>query len=345
MKKILICGMGAIGHSIAATIKADQIDVLVSKKREMDVVYSEQLQMGNKINQVFTYETIGEINYDMVILTLPYRFKIAVMSKLLPKISKRTTIVIVPANQGILSYLPAEIYEYKLVLFERVPHISRVKEYGKLVNIYGTKSKMNLSLLNGASQNEVVETFCCLEEVIIHENAIDISLITSNAVIHSARIYNLFKNDDNFAKDVRFYFDWTDTDSELFIELETEILQLIKVIENKVGIEIDYYDMLTHFGVDVKNPKSNELTANIQNDESFKPIIFRAENKSDLAQNRYVVDDMLIGIDFYLALAEKYQVELPTFMKLNDWARKLVETTNPEIIEELKTYKLDVAMM
>ncbi len=345
MRKILICGMGAIGHSIAATIKADQIDVLVSNEREMDFVYSEQLQMGNKINQVFTYETIGEIDYDMMILTLPYRFKISVMNELLPKITKQTTIVIVPANQGILSYLPAAINNYKLVLFERVPHISRIKEYGKLVNIYGTKSKMNLALVNGASEKEIIETFCCLEEVIIHENAIDISLITSNAVIHSARIYNLFKNEGNYAKDIRFYFDWTDADSELFIKLETEILQLVKVIECKLQIQIDYYDMLTHFGVDVNKPSAKNLTINIQNDEAFKPIVFRAENAKDLAQNRYVVDDMLIGIDFYLALAKKYQVELPTFMKLNKWARGLVETTNPEIIAELNTYQLNVEKM
>ncbi len=345
MRKILICGMGAIGHSIAATIKADQIDVLVSNKKEMDFVYSEQLQMGNNINEVFTYETIGEIDYDMMILTLPYRFKIAVMNKILPKISKQTTIVIVPANQGILSYLPTEIYNYKLVLFERVPHISRVKEYGKSVNIYGTKSKMNLALVNGANHKEIIETFCCLEEVIIHENAMDISLITSNAVIHSARIYNLFKDESNFAKNIRFYFDWTDADSELFIKLETEVLQLIKVIENKTKEKIDYYDMLTHFGVDKNNPNASELTKNIQNDEAFKPIVFRAENPNDLAQNRYVVDDMLIGIDFYLALAKKYQVELSSFMKVNQWAKKLVESTNPEIIKELKTYKLNVEKM
>ncbi len=38
--KVLIVGMGAIGHSIAATIKASEIDVLVSKEVEIDTISS-----------------------------------------------------------------------------------------------------------------------------------------------------------------------------------------------------------------------------------------------------------------------------------------------------------------
>lgn len=342
MKRVLVCGLGAIGHSIVATLNCEQIDVLISKEVEMEEIYSKQLNLGNKINNVYTYQSIEKIDHDMLIITLPYRFKISAMEKIVKMISANTTIVIVPANQGILSYLPVEIHQHPLVLFERVPHISRVGEYGKTVNIYGTKEDMHMSFLNDAKIEKIKDAFPLLNELIIHNNSLDISLITSNAVIHSARIYELFKLNNNYDNDLLFYREWTNQASEIFIKLEEEVLNLIIEIENQKNIKIDYYDMLTHFGVDVKSPNNELLTYNIQNDEAFKPIRFYVENQKQLAENRYVVDDMVIGIRFYLTLAEKYKVKMPVFEELHSWACNLVKINQPDIYNEVNNYQPDV---
>ncbi len=344
MKKVMICGLGAVGHSIAATINAEQIDVLISKEQEIKEIYTKQLGLGNKIDNVYTYETIDQIDHDVLIITLPYRFKITVSQMILPKVSAETTIIIIPANQGILSYFPKEIQKHPLVLFERVPHISRVDEYGKTVNVFGTKEIMNISFVNGADKNKVAELFPLVKEMIIHDNQMDISLITSNAVIHSCRVYELYEENNNYDKTIRFYYDWTDRSSELYIKLEQEVFNLIDEIEMANQTSINYYDMLTHFGVDKNNPTCHALTTKIQNNKSFQPITFYAKDKAELAENRYVVDDMIIGMRLYLELGKKYNVAMPTFKLLFEWACKLVADNQPEIYAEVIEWVPDTDM-
>ncbi len=344
MKKVMICGLGAVGHSIAATINAQQIDVLISKEHEVKEIHAKQLGLGNKIDNVYTYETIEKIDHDVLIISLPYRFKITVSKEILSKVSEKTTIIIIPANQGILSYFPKEIKKYPLVLFERVPHISRVDEYGKTVNVFGTKEVMNISFVNGADKDKVAKLFPLVKEMIVHDNQMDISLITSNAVIHSCRVYELYEENDNYDQTVRFYYDWTDRSSELYIKLEQEVFNLIDEIEKVNQMKLDYYDMLTHFGVDKNNPTSQALTTKIVNNKSFQPITFYAKDSADLAQNRYVVDDMVIGMRLYLKLGEKYNVKMPTFELLFDWACKLVAESQPEIYAEVIEWIPDTDM-
>lgn len=338
--KVLILGMGAIGHSVAATINASEIDVLISKKVEMDEISSIDGKHKNKINQVYTYETIQQIDHDYLIVTLPYRYKITRMEEIKHLISKNTTIVYMPGNQGISCFMPQELNDNPIVLFERVIHISRTAEYAKTVNIKGTKANMHIAYSNNVKVDEFESLFPLVTNFISDHNLVDIAMVSSNSVIHNPRSYRAFKHENLFNQEFMFYETWTNKDSQLFIDLEKEVFAIIAAFEKKTARKINYYDMFTHFRVDPINPSVDELTENISKAPAFQGISFFAANEQELAMNRYIVDDMVIALNFYQELAKKLGVETPTMKKMYEYGVELINKVEENYIEKI-TYKID----
>lgn len=334
--KVLIMGMGAIGHSIAASINCDHIDVLVSSDIQIDSIESTDGKFKNKINQVFTYDNIETIDHDYLFVTLPYQYKIERMEQIKSLISPNTTIVYMPGNQGILAYMPSELAKHKTILFERVIHISRVEEYGKSVNIYGTKNNMHIYTSADVNNAEFETLFPHVDNLMYHEHSLDIVMISSNAVIHNPRTYRAFFKENMIGEEFFFYTTWTDEDSETFIKMEQEIMAINSAIEKERDITIDFYSMFDHFGTSNENPVASELTHNISTAPSFQAIKFYAETRKDLAKNRYIVDDMVIGLHFYIELAKRFNVETPMLKAMYDNGKAFVETL-PE--EERPTYE------
>ncbi len=332
--KVLVMGLGAIGHTIAATIKASQIDVLVSKSTDISVISSTDGKYENKINNVYTYEELTVIDYDYLIVTLPYQYKINRLNEVLPRVSKQTTIVFIPGNQGILSYMPEEIYQHEIVLFERVIHIARTEEYGSSVRITGTKKKMHVAYSKGVNKKEFEGLFPQVTNFISDHHLIDISMVSSNAVIHNPRTYRAFKNEKLFGQEFYFYKTWTDEDSKLFIELEKEVMAINQAIEKKESFKIKYYSMFEHFDIDEKSPDATELTKKITTNKAFETITFFAANESELAMNRYVVDDMVIALNFYRELAKKYAVDTPLMDYMFAYGDKLLNTIEKDLAQK-----------
>lgn len=332
MKKVLVMGMGAIGHTIVTSLddtKA-QIDVVTSTPVEIDTIKN-NLGDESKVTNVVTYEMLLEnCDYDIIFLTLPYRHKITRMKQLKDVIKPHTTIVLLPANQGAVNYLPKSIQENNpIILSERVPQISRIDEKYKSVNVYGTRRDLMMVGKNGANPLILSELIPYMDQLQILNNEFEISLISSNAVLHTSRVYNVYANKtENYGKEFGFYTEWTEDDGQLLIEMEQEVIELKEKIEAAENVDIYLYDLFKHFNIE-------PLTAavakeRIGNYEALSKIRFYAEDEADLMTNRYVVDDAVLGIHYYLELGKKYNVEMPKMEMIYQWA---VDFVKPHVDE------------
>lgn len=332
MKKVLVMGMGAIGHTIVTSLddRKVQIDIATSEHVEVDYIEN-NLGDRSKVSNVVTYEQLEQkCDYDMIFLTLPYRHKINRMKQLENSINKDAVIVLLPANQGAVNYLPKSIQENNpIILAERVPQISRINEKYKSVNVYGTRRDLRMVGKNGADPLQLSEIIDYMDQLQILDNEYEISLISSNAVVHTSRIYNVYANKtENYGKEFGFYTEWTVEDGKLLIEMENEILQVKAKIEEIEGITIDLFDLFKYFDI---NPQTPEIAKErVSNFKPLSKIRFYAADEQDLMQNRYVVDDAILGINYYLQLAEKYDVQMPKMKMVFDWA---VDFVKPEVAE------------
>lgn len=333
MKKILVMGMGAIGHTIVTSLDDSkvQIDIATSEFVHVDRIEN-NLGDSSKVSNVVTYQQLEEnCDYDIIFLTLPYRHKISRMKQLEKSISRDTTIVLLPANQGALNYLPKSIQAHNpIILSERVPQISRIDEKYKRVNVYGTRRDLMMVGKNGADPLILSEIIPYMDSLQILNNEFEISLISSNAVLHTSRVYNLYANKtENYGKEFGFYTEWTEEDGKLLIEMEDEVIELKHKIEAEHGIDIYLYDLFQHFDI---NPKTPEVAKErIANYEALSKIRFFAADEADLMCNRYVVDDAVLGIHYYLELAKKYGVKMPKLQMIYDWAVDFVKPYVSEV--------------
>lgn len=333
MKNILVMGMGAIGHTIVTSLDDSKVTIDIATSEPMAVDYIENnLGDKSKVTNVVSYEQLQQAcDYDIIFLTLPYRHKISRIKQLENSIKRSTTIVLLPANQGAVNYLPKSIQENNpIILSERVPQISRIDQKYKSVNVYGTRRDLMMVGKNGADPMLLSEIIPYMDQLQILNNEFEISLISSNAVLHTSRVYNLYANrNDNYGKEFGFYTEWTERDGQLLIDMEDEVINLKTKIEEVEGIEIYLYDLFKHFDINPKTAK--KAKERVSTYQALSKIRFYAADEADLMQNRYVVDDAVLGIHYYLELAKKYQVEMPHLQMIYDWAVDFVKPYVKEI--------------
>ncbi len=333
MKKVLVIGMGAIGHTIVTSLddKKVIIDVVTSDTVNIDFIEN-NLGDRSKVTNVLTYAQLeNSCEYDYIFLTLPYRHKITRMKNLAPFINKKSVIVLLPANQGAVNYLPKSIQENNpIILSERVPQISRINEKYKSVNVFGTRNDLMMYGKNGADPLELSAIIPYLNNIKIVKNEFEISLISSNAVLHTSRVFNMFaNNNENYGKEFGFYSEWTVNDGQLLIDMECEVINLKNKIEEDLNISIYLYDLFKHFNIEPLN--AEVATQKIRENEVLNKIKFCVNTKDELMENRYVVDDAILGIYYYLQLAKKHNVSMPKLEMIYDWAVNFVKPTITEI--------------
>ncbi len=321
--EILILGLGSIGHSMVSSItnKDVKVDTVTTNGQTVKKIEN---NLGDSFNirNNYTYDNLPKYDYDFVIITLPYRQKISRIHQIQDKISSKSTIVITPANQCVYYYLPKKIQENnKFILLERVPQISRVNEKNKSVNILGTRTDLRYSTKGDVKIEDFINIYSYLKDMVYLPHIDDVSLISSNATIHTVRLYNLFKDNKNFNQDIAFYKDWTLEDADLFIKVEDEIINIAKQKAKLEDRDNNVYDMYTHFKI---NPitKAN-VQEKISNNPSLNKIIFNVKDKNDLIENRYFYDDILIGIYSFIKLAQKLNIKTPSMQLIYDWALTL----------------------
>ncbi len=318
--EILIVGLGAIGHSMVSSItnKDVKVDTVTTNGEKVEKIEN-NLRDSFAIRNNYTYENLPKYDYDFVIFTLPYRQKISRMFQLKDKISSKSTIVITPANQCVYYYLPKKIQEENnFILLERVPQISRVIQKNKSVNILGTRTDLRYATKGNVNIKNFINIYSYLKDMVKLPHIDDISLISSNATIHTVRLFNLFKDKKNFGKDIAFYKDWTLEDAELFIKVEDEIINIAKQKAKLENRENNVYDMYTHFKID---PITKEnVKDKISNNPSLNKIIFKVKDKNDLIENRYFYDDILIGIYSFIKLSNKLGLKSPNLEMIYNWA-------------------------
>lgn len=328
--KILVMGMGAIGHSLVANSPESVIvDVLVSNYVTEGEV-TDTNGNSHEINKCYTYNTINKIDHDYLLVTLPFRYKISRLMEIKDKISPQTTLVIVPANQGMYNFIDIKLRERNpMILLERVPFISRVVDHHKSVKIFGQRDDMHVCAVNNANIELFKDTFKFFGNLCNHRSPYEISLISSNASLHTSRIYDLFEHTNNYNKEVLFYEEWTEFAANLFINLENEVLAIKDAIEQEYNLNLHVYDMYEHFKI---HPVTTEnVVTKLSTFNGFLGISFYAKDQHDLISNRYLVDDCILGTYYFIKLGEKYHVKTDNFKLIYNWATKLLGSEINEI--------------
>lgn len=332
--KVCIVGGGNIGTALACYIKhiddRKRVSLLTNHPRQ----FSKELKC-NDIEQEITY--VAELDVvsddaslvadkaDMVFIALPHFAVEKAFENIAPYVADNALIGVLPGGGGCEFFFHKYFKEsVTLFGFQRVPFIARLVNYGQEVDL---KSWKPYSIV-GTLKTELIDKVCqrvesCGLNVKKASNYLAVSLVPTNPVLHTARIYDLFSKysrEHEFTTPFKFYVGWTDTASRVLFSMDEELHRLLEAIT-----EIDtsaIKSLSEHYEVH----SVQEMTAKINSIEAFQTIYAPLKKLSGKktsfvvdTNSRFFLEDFPWGLAIMRSFCKLFDIEAPTMDKVLSW--------------------------
>lgn len=327
---ITICGGGNLGH-VTAGFLASKDGLCVSLLTTKPELWSQSIEIidinGNtfqgRLDRISSSPKDVIPNADIVLLCLPGFAIHDVLCSIAPWLAKTAWVGTVVSSTGFffeaMNVLPQN---QPLFGFQRVPFISRIINYGHLAELKGYKGSLSVAVEQTDKKEEIRGE---LEHLFntptkLLDSYFEVSLSNSNPLLHTARLYAMWKDWEPgiaYDRNPEFYSDWTIEAAELLIAMDNEFQSLLKKIGLKEGViprVLDYYE----------STDAISLTRKFQSIPAFKgilsPMIVNKLGKYEPDfSSRYFTEDFPYGMRFIVETAKQYGVNLPITGKVYEW--------------------------
>lgn len=331
MKTVTICGGGSLGHVVAGWLSARNhasVNILTNRPEKwtheimLDTPDGKLLQ--GKIATISNNPEDVIPQADVVLLCLPGFLIKTELEKIKPCLSKNTYVGSVFSSTGFFFEALNVLNERQpLWGFQRVPFISRVGEYGKSAHLLGYKSAHNIAVENVSDQGKR-DFSTMLEEwleapVTLLKNYFEASLTNSNPLLHTSRLYTMFggENEDRvYPRMIFFYEEWTESAAELYIKMDAEFFQLLKILpvsEDFLPTALSYYE----------SHDAESLSKKLSSIQGFKGITSPMKEIeggwiADF-ESRYFTEDFPYGLKYIWKLAHEKGISCPNIDRVYEW--------------------------
>jgi molybdopterin/thiamine biosynthesis adenylyltransferase len=332
--KITVLGAGNIGTFLAAYIslqKENKVFLYSSNKKKIsNIIEIEDIEKDTIYysNYIFVSDDLQESiqGADYIFITYPSDMLFEAFQQLNHYLSPGTKIVVVPGTGGVEFYIQLLFEkECALVGLQRVPAICRLKEYGKSVCITGWKNQLFISSLPIKNQNDIIDDLSTLLDIEVKSVGAyyNITFTPSNPILHTSRLYALFRDYTNgkvYLSNPGFYEDWDDFSSETLIQCDVEAQTVYKTLSNNDNKVIP---LLAHY----ESVDATSLTAKIRSIKAFKgissPMIGKDSRFIPDFSSRYFLEDFPYGLCIIKGFALIYNIKTPTIDLLIQWMQSL----------------------
>ena len=242
---ITIVGAGNVGTQIAVHAAAKGHAVTIFSQRWKE--FSDDLSIVDDTGSVILegqikaatddpYVAFG--NADLLIITLPSFCHKEFADKYIGYARKGMAIGFFPGT-GACEYAFNGWLEKGVVIFgvQRVPSVARLIQYGHTVRAIGYRNKLYLAALPHAS----TDLYCGFVSSLFGiscgalPNYLSVTLTPSNAILHTTRLYCLFKD---YRKGITeyesiplFYEDWDLTSAEMLLKCDDEVQHICQAFK------------------------------------------------------------------------------------------------------------------
>ena len=250
-------------------------------------------------------------------------------------------IVFVPGS-GAGEYVMKDFLNEGVILagIQRVPSVSRLVEYGKCVRASGYREVMHVASIPSIESKRVQDIITNLLDMNteILPNYLNLTMTPSNPIVHTSRLYSLFKDYKDGIEYDRiplFYEEWNLESAELLLACDEEVQNIVKAIPLDLG---GVKSLKLHY----ESNNAEELMNKIQSIQSFKgigtPSVLLDNGKylPDL-NSRYFTADFPFGLKILIDLASIVDVDTKTMNIIYAWYKELV---NPKDYFDIKEYDI-----
>jgi phosphorylcholine metabolism protein LicD len=342
VKKVCICGGGNLGHVVAGFLAAHgdcEVSLLTRHpdrwQQQLEITTPDGTILKGELKTISADPNEVVSPADIVLLCLPGFSIREVLQQIQPALTAGTAVGSVVCSTGFFFEAFKILSDQNpLFGFQRVPFISRLKEYGHSADLLGYKPNLSMAIEQTNEKEALKTTIEQLFRVPVQLLAsyYEVSLTNSNPLLHPARLYSLWKDWHEgvaYPKESLFYEQWTIEASNYLIQMDQEFQQLLSVLpvtKGSIPTILDYYE----------SKDAISLTHKLQSIQAFKGI------KSPMKQveggyvpdfsSRYFTEDFPYGLQIVQQQARQHGVSTPMIDEILRWGltRLAHERFNPE---------------
>lgn len=335
--KICICGGGHLGH-VCAGVLASQDNVELNILSRNSSVWSNTI----KIVDIYLREYYGKVNLitsnpedaikgaDIILLCLPGYAIEETLRSIKPYLKQNQLVGSIVSSTGFF-FIAHEVLgtDAKLFGFQRVPYIARLTEYGRSAELLGYKDQLKVAVENISNRNDFRKTIekIFITPTILLNNFYEACLTNSNPILHTGRLYSMWKDwgGEIFDRNILFYKEWTDEASEIIIAMDREfnlLLDKLDVDKQNIPSLLDYYE-----STDISS-----LTIKIRSIPAFQNIPSPMKKIEggwipDFG-SRYFTEDFPFGLKYIKDLVSENGIAAPVISTVYSWG---IEKSNINI--------------
>lgn len=342
--RITVIGGGNVGSLLAVKLSGrHEVTLLVNAPYECAVQYRTDMAAVCEDTGVRTVGRIARITEDLtlavtgaeyIFITYPSFLFRTLAEQLVPLLSAGQHLVFVPGSGGAeLFFREALARGCTLTGLQRTHSVARIVERGREVREAGVRPSLRVASLPTGFNGEACRVLSELYRLPVTplDTYLNITLINSNPILHTSRLYSIFHDYDpaqGYERLPLFYEMWDDATSELLIAMDAELFSMLDVIRERCGLQVRYITtLLEHY----ESHDARSMTEKITSIRSLKglttPHTVREDGRllPDLT-SRYFTADFPYGLDILLAFAETLGVPCPHMQQVSSWYHTLTGT-------------------
>lgn len=349
--KIAVIGAGNLG-TIMATKFSKENEVRLYEKCSLEELsifqndYSVYLEDENRYYSYHIHLITNDLEKaiegaEYIFVTYPAFLLKGFEKEIGPLLKKGQHLVFIPGCGGnefvFKKYLKMGITISGL---QRVHSVARVLQKGKLTKEAGVKKQLFVASIPNSFNDEfknVIETLYGIKTTPL-SNYLNVTLINSNPLLHTSRLYSLFKEYPSVSKYEKvplFYEEWDLESAEILSEMDKELCLLFSEFK-KYGLEVNnivpimkYYDSETPL----------EMMNKLRSITSFKgltsPVILNEDGTySPDLNSRYFTADFPYGLDIIVEIANLMGVTTPKLNEVSSWYHRISKTKKVFSLED-----------
>ncbi len=240
---ITIVGAGNIGTQFALHCADKKHNVIIFTKRFKEI--SKKLTISDKENNIIKSAEINfatdnpELafkNADLIFVTVP-AFLMKQSAEIIKKYVKSNTLIgIIPGLGG--GELAFSIVKNCVIFgLQRLPSVARLVEYGKNVCVEGYRNELFVASIPIDKADYCAKIMAGIFDMKCSPlpNFLNLTLTPSNSILHTSRLYSLFKDwHDEKVYDYipLFYEEWDNKSSELLLKCDEEVQNICKSLKD-----------------------------------------------------------------------------------------------------------------
>lgn len=328
--KICVCGGGALGHVISGVLaeKGLTVSLLTGRPKkwatDITITLPDHTIKRGRLARISSDPAMVITDADYVIFCLPGFLIAQTLRKISPYLKESTVIGSVVSSNGFF-WMAKHILPRSNTYFglQRVPFIARVKEYGLSAELKGFKKLLKVAVSNKDRESEVranLELFFGTPLELLN-SFWPATLTNSNPLLHTARLFVLFKNyvpGTIYEVEPLFYEQWDNESSELLISCDEEFQRIISFLPVRQG---DIPSIKQYYEAN----DALSLTKKLQSIEAFKGIRLQMKKVEGGYvpdwNNRYFTEDIPYGLLIIKDFAEFLDIPVPNIDKILLWAQ------------------------